>query len=272
MTHMTSPDVTTLLAELRALQGQIILDKRHCYRMNKAVVPGVTTVIKTMDAPQLDAWKVRVQVEGTARAAHENPPSYGEPEEAYIARLVAISKEQFEHERIANAAADVGTQVHALIEHAIKEQLGEPVETPEASDEALFIFAGWREWADRVKLEPLMAEGRIHHHVLGYCGTFDLLANVNGRPGILDWKPSARVYLERRLQSAAYREALHAMGWPELDGYIVSMPRDGGEIEMVPLDSGEDLRAAFDAFLSCLSLYNWRRQMERNDRKATEAA
>lgn len=264
-----------LLADLHAMQGEIRLDGNHCYWHAKKRAPGVTTVIKVMDAPQLDAWKVRVQVEGTARAAYHNPPLYdelNEAESAYIGRLAAIAKEEFEHERIANAAADIGTQVHALIEHAIKEQLGQPCEAPEATDEALFIFAGWREWAQKVRLEPLMAEGRIHHPTLGYCGTFDLLALVDGRPGILDWKPQARVYPERRLQSAAYREALHAMGWPNLDGYIVSMPRDGGEIELVRLETGEALVDTFAAFRNCLSLYRWKKQVEKDERKAVEAA
>lgn len=267
---MKEDSLGALLLALDDLQALITIDKRHCYRMNKATVPGVTTVIKAMDAPALDAWKVRVQVEGTARAAHNNPPAFGEPEEAYIARLVAIAKEEFEHERIATQAADIGGQVHALIEHAIKTDLGQKLPAPEATDEALFTFAGWRDWAKAVGLKPLMAEGRIHHAAMGYCGTFDLLAMVEGHAGIIDWKPQARVYPERRLQSAAYREALHAMGWPALNGYIVAMPRDGGEIEMVPLE--KDISETFGAFKACLSLYRWLRQVQRDERKGSEAA
>lgn len=280
---MNPTELTALLMKLHDMQGEIVLDKRHCYRMAKVARPGVTTVIKTMDAPALDAWKVRVQVAGTARAAfHYQPPTWGcdlaideglrlAAEAEYIDELVAIAKQEFEHERIANEAADVGKQVHALIEHAIKQQLGQPCEIPVAGDEALFTFAGWAEWAKRVNLEPLMAEGRIHHSTLDYCGTFDLLALVDGRPGILDWKPGAAIYPERRLQSAAYREALHAMGWPNLDGYIVSMPRDGGEIEMVRLETGDALAETFGAFRHCLGLYRWLKQVQKDERKAAAA-
>jgi hypothetical protein len=271
------------MVTLQALQGDVKLDGNHCYWKDKKRVPGVTTVVKTMDAPALDEWKVRVQVEGTARAAWRNPPepnrwAYEDESEllaaevAYTEGLVRLAKEEFEHERIANAAADVGTQVHALIEHAVKELLGQPMDPPTASDEALFIFAGWREWAKRARLEPLMAEGRIYHPTLAYCGTFDLLAMVDGRPGILDWKPQARVYPERRLQSAAYREALHAMGWPNLDGYIVSMPRDGGEIEMIRLETGERLADTFEAFRNCLSLYRWIKEVQKAERRELASA
>lgn len=257
------------LASLVELQGRITLDKRHCYRLDGKYVPGVTTIIKAMDAPMLDAWKVKIQVEGTARAAHANPPMFGEPEEQYVARLVSLSRDLYEHERIASQAADLGSQVHALIEHAVKSQLGIPMDPPEATDEALFIFAGWREWAERVNLEPLMAEGRVYNSVVGYCGTFDLLARVDGSPAILDWKPQARVYPERRLQSAAYRAALtDSLGFPPLAGYIVAMPKDGGEIEAVPMDDGEGLHDAYVAFQACCELYRWQRALSREKERA----
>jgi hypothetical protein len=95
---------------------------------------------------------------------------------------------------------------------------------------------------------------------------------VDGRPGILDWKPQAKVYPERRLQSAAYREALHAMGWPNLDGYIVSMPRDGGEIEMIRLETGQRLADTFEAFRNCLSLYRWIKEVQKADRREAVSA
>jgi hypothetical protein len=267
------------LIQLQELQERITLDKRHCYRVNRATVPGVTTVIKTMDAPALDAWKVRVQVEGTARAAFRHPPQIPETlsalyaeeellaaEVAYVEELTAIAKREFEHERLANEAADVGKQVHALIEHAVKEQLGQETTAPEATDEALFVFAGWREWAESVGLEPLMAEGRVHHGVHGYAGSFDLLCLIDGRPAIADWKPQPKAWPERRLQSAAYRRALMDHGWPPLDGYLVGLPRDGGEIEMLQLENGEDLRVTFEAFKSCLYLYNWQKELAKRAR------
>jgi len=266
---VTRSDLAPLLTELVKLQDVVALDKRHCYRIGKATVPGVTTIIKTLDAPALDAWKVRVQVEGTARAAYLNTPDDQEPEDSYIGRLVAIAKEEFEHERLANEAADVGKQVHALIEHTVKEQLGQETTAPEATDEALFVFAGWREWAESARLEPLVAEARLHHPGLNYCGTADLVCLVNGEPTILDWKPQARLYDERRLQLAAYRMALVAAGWPPLQGAIVCLPRDGGEISMVPACApGPELDATFSAFVSLLNVYRWQREVAKAARQA----
>src|SRR5262245_48241141 len=120
------------------------------------MMPSVSAIKRTLDAPQLDAWKVNVQVEGTARAAYGNPPVDGELEDSYVARLKGAA-EELEHERIAREAADVGTQCHALIEHEVKRQLGIEAPAPEASDEAMFRFAGWKEWASKSGLCPLMS-------------------------------------------------------------------------------------------------------------------
>jgi hypothetical protein len=278
---VTRSDLAPLLIALHDLQDKITLDKRHTYRKEKQPKAGTTTVIKTLNAPQLNSWMVRVQVEGTARAAWNYPPPTwaqqvseeeqlaGEAE--YIDELVALAKKEFEHERIANAAADLGNQVHGLIHHAVVTQLGGEMPEPQATDQALFIFAGWREWADRVGLEPLMAEGKIHHPALDYCGTFDLLALVDGQPTILDWKASPRMYDERRLQSAAYRMALMYSGWPPLQGAIVCLPRDGGEIQtMQACPPGPSLDATFEAFTALLRVYRWQKEVARAERKAAK--
>lgn len=279
---MTRSDLAPLLLQLHELQGVVTLDKAHRYRHEKRAKPGVTTIIDVKDAPNLDRWKVRMQAEGTARAAWRNPPERnrydyedeGEllaAEVTYIERLKDLAAEEYEHDRLADAAADVGKQVHALIEHAVKTQLGEPCEEPTATDDALYRFADWRGWAEKVGLEPLMAEGRVYHAGHDYCGTFDLLALVEGRPTILDWKPTPELWEERRLQSAAYRYALLSMGWPDLQGAIVCLPRDGGEISMVPACApGPELDATFEAFVSLLKVYRWQREVAKSARKAAK--
>lgn len=267
------PDFAALVADLEALQTRVTLGGNHQYRANGKHSPGVTTVIKTMDAPKLDDWKVRVQTEGTARAAFANPPLENEPLEGYVARLKKLGEAEKEHERLADAAAIVGTDVHALIEHAIKGMLGRTVARPVVCEEALYRFAGWKEWAADVGLKPLATESRLYHAEHDYCGTLDLLALIKGRPVVIDWKPSAELYPERRLQSAAYRKALVHAGWPEMDGAVVCVPRDGGDIRMIPTDPpGPELDATFDAFLALLQVYRWQREGARAARKRGRAA
>lgn len=266
-------DYAALLANLKARGSDITLDSRHIYRRGGKYVPGVTTVLKVMDSPALDDWKVRTQVEGTARAAYEMPPVQFEPVEGYVARLVALAKQQYEHERLSAEAADVGKQTHALIEHYLRTQLGEPVEQPEVGDEALCRFASWKRWAATVKLIPLASEARVYHPEHDYCGTLDALVFIDGRLACIDFKPTATIYLERRLQLAAYRKALEAMGWPPMAGYVNCVPRDGGESSLLPVCApGPELNATFEAFLSLLRVFRWRKEVEKAERKAKAAA
>ena len=258
-------EYAALLDALMAEQQRISCDRNHRYREGGQYRPGVTTVCKAMDAPRLDEWKVRVQVEGTARVAHGNPPVFGENEENYVRRLVKLSAADFEHQRIADAAADLGNQVHGLVEHAIKTMLGQEVDVPVASDEAHFVFAGWPEWALEVGFAPLCTEARVINREAGYCGTFDALAVVNGRLIVVDWKPKDTIYPERRLQLTAYARALQSMGWPDMDRAVVALPRDGGSIRLVPLD--DDPADTFKAFEACLTLYRWQAAMRNGAKK-----
>lgn len=253
-----------LLADLERLQGEVTLNGNHVYRYRGEYRPGVTTVAKTMDAPALDRWKVKVEAEGTARAAYANSPEEGETAEQYIARISAIAAKLREHERLSQEAADIGSQVHALIEYEVKAQLGQPMERPEASEEALFRFSGWRKWSQAVGLTPLASESRLYNFQHEYCGRLDLLCLVDGEPWVLDPKPTDALWYERRLQLAAYRKALVSMGWPEMRGAIVCLPRQGGDIRMVEAERpGPDLDAAFEAFLALLRVFRWQKQVDR---------
>lgn len=261
-------DPAFLRAAILAQQARVRLDDRHCYWVDGRRVPGVSSIRKVLDAPQLDEWKVRVQVEGTARAALANPRLDHEPEGEYVARLVRIAQREYEHQRISDEAASIGTQVHKLIEHETRLMLGEPTERPEVSEDAEFTFAGWREWAEASDYQPIVAEARVYHQQLRYAGTIDVLAMVRGRLTLLDAKPSATIYPDRRLQLAGYAMALESfsLDWPETDRAILSMPRDGGPIELVYLDGDE--QADREAFAACLALYRWLRDL----RKAKKAA
>jgi hypothetical protein len=262
---------SSLVAPMAALaeeQRRTILGGNHRYTRDGKYKPGVTTVIKTMDAPALDKWKVRMQAEGTARAAFNSPPLQHEPVDGYVARMRRLAEEQYEADRVADKAAKIGTEVHALIEHAIKKMLGQPTPEPNVGDEAMFRFAGWKQWARNVGLKPLSTECRVYNSTLDYCGTVDGLVLIEGKPTQLDWKPTDALWAERRLQSAGYRMALMTMGWPEMAGAIVCLPRGGGEISMIPCDAGEDLHEAGKAFAALLLVYRWQLSLKRRERKA----
>lgn len=262
-----------LLAELQALQSRVSLGQNHQYRADGKHMPGVTTVIGVLDSPALTRWKVKTQAEGTARASFDNPPLENEPREEYVARMRAIAQREFEHERLADEAARIGTGVHQLIEHAVKKMLGEVIPAPVVPEESVFRFAGWREWANDVGLTPLASEARLFHKTLNYCGTLDLLCMLKSDGSVVDFKPQSSVYTSRRLQLAGYRMALESMGFPVLRGFLNVLPRDGGDITMVEVDPpGPSYKASCEAFENCLALYRWNAEHEKQSRKSKREA
>lgn len=259
-------DYAPLLAQLHAHQSEVTLGKNHIYRDRGGYRVGVTTALKVLNKEQLNKWSVRVQVAATARAAYLNPPMPNEPIEGYEARMARMGAEQYEHERVADEAAELGAEIHALIEKRVKDMLGLPCPEPFVSVAARRAFEPWEAWAVAVGFKPLAAEIRVSNRAEGYCGTVDALALINGRLVVADWKPSAILFPERKLQLIAYVRALESMGWPAAAGMVVSLPRDGRPMQMVPgwLDDVER-EETWAAFRACVLLHGWLGAQKRED-------
>jgi len=76
------------------------------------LVPSVTTILNVAAKPGLDNWKLQQVL----LAALTLPRNEGEPEGAYIDRIISDSKEQ------GRSAADAGTEIHASVEKFFKNQ------------------------------------------------------------------------------------------------------------------------------------------------------
>ena len=257
------PVTEALVSATHAAQERLKFNQNtHRYWLDGKPIVSTTTVTKTLNAPQLNNWMVKVQVEGTARAAYSNPPSPAETVEQWTERLKRIAAQEYEHQKIARETADDGHQVHALIEWRLRRMLGQDVPRPKVSEVAAFREAGWEKWAKDVQLKPVLIETRVFNAPLRYCGTVDLAAEMEGQLCLLDWKRAKGVWESHHLQSIAYRMALESMGWPQMPGYVLLMP-EGQEIRPVRLSDSQETR---EAFLSCLKLYRWTGQMAKDKR------
>ncbi len=250
----------TPLQALREEQAKVKLTPTHRYYVDGRQVPGTTTVIRSLNAPQLNDWRVRKQAEGTARAAFGNPPQANEPEDAYVDRMARLANEYLEADRVSDEAAAEGTEVHSLLDWRVRTMMGEKIERPVVSEAAAFREAGWVDWAKSVGLKPLATEFRFCNRPLRYCGTGDLLAEINGEVSLVDYKRSKAVYASMHLQSIAYRMGLESVGFHRMPGYVLLMPPG----EALRLERCSDTDETRDAFLSCLKLYNWTNSLKRS--------
>lgn len=220
-------------------------------------VPSVTQITGNLDKPALRYWAAGVQLDADVETAWglfvNQQQIAGATREVFdgIFRGRAGAEKAFDKNQ--QKAKDVGTEVHGLIQHYWATQTGEDVPEPEASsDEALWIFAGFEQWAKSVALRPLATEKKLFSVSGNYAGTLDCLAITEGRLEVIDWKTSKKrvekPYAEHSLQNVAYRVALEEMGLPSCGGRVVYIPKskvDGFEIESFPIvaDPVETMKA-----------------------------
>lgn len=167
------------------------------------LVPSVTTILKVVAKPALEAWKL----EQMLLAALTLPRIEGESEKSLIARIAADSKEE------GKKAAERGTRIHESIEKWMANDKN--VAHPEIA--AAFDEKVW----DHFKTNPHQEwkTERTFASELGYGGKIDLFCDpseLNPYGIVLDSKtkefgPDEKVvaYEEQLMQLVAYRMGLN---------------------------------------------------------------
>lgn len=240
-------------------------DRARFYEVDGEQYPSVTTVLDIISKPALGPWYAREERKYLLAAMGEALRAKV-PHKKILALIAELAKEKKAADRAKDKAANIGTQVHKMIEYTIRRQLKLKVEErPAMSEAALRVFKSWERWWKRSKIRPLKIETRVHCVGCGYAGTMDLLAEQNGKAVVLDWKTSKGIYWEMLLQNIAYRHACRKMGIKTYGGILVRIPKteDESEVEIHPVKKGE---VSFDAFKHALGL--WRKQRAHEGREA----
>jgi hypothetical protein len=126
------------------------------------LVPSVTTIIKQAAAPGLERWKINQ----TLLAALTLPRIDGEPEDAYLDRIIRDSGEQ------ARKAAEKGTAIHAAIQGHFEGR---------ACDETMwpYVKGAKEKLVEAFGEQPWVCEKSFAHR-LGFGGKVDLHAPTFG--------------------------------------------------------------------------------------------
>ena len=138
-----------------------------------------------------------------------------------------------------DAAADVGTYVHSLIESFLTTgEVDIPAPdgmTPANQQKAADAFAAFRSWLDtsRLKVRPL--ETHLVSEAYRFGGTPDAIADgPDGTRALLDWKTAKSYYSDQLLQVAAYRalwNEVHPEAAIEGGVHVVRFGKDGGDFQ-----------------------------------------
>ncbi|MGO9171983.1 MAG: hypothetical protein ACLP7P_08475 [Rhodomicrobium sp.] len=154
-------------------------------------VPGVTSVLKRLDKPALLQWAANSAVEALKESWRRKK---GELDGA------DFDNAKTAHNRIRDDAANTGKKVHAAVEALFR---GEEIAQTDDPRVLRGIEAG-KSWLAANKIEVIEPERLLFSRRWFFAGTADLLARVNGKLTIVDFKTSSGIYIDHLLQTAAY--------------------------------------------------------------------
>lgn len=237
------------------------------YQIGDQVYPSVTTLLSALSKPALSNWIERTAIEATTKiAADVYSASLVQPlsHSAFITAVQARVRGKKDSEKQLNKAANIGTQTHSMIEWRLRQMLNQAVaDPPQISQEAAIAYSAWLSWAEQHELNPIWIEETVWSHSNSYAGTMDLLAFVDGKTTLIDWKTGKSVYPEARLQNIAYQRALEEMGHGKpAQGLIVRLPKEPDDcVEVVPVIDSE---AQFDVFKSVCKIWHWQQGTQGN--------
>lgn len=204
--------MTAFTPPMRRKEGTSYGKPTHWYVDSTGLkIPGVTTIIGDgVPKPALIRWGMNT----TAEYAINRWDQLGE---LPVADRLKELKGAAYAER--DAAAKRGTEVHALGESLVH---GLEVDVP---DELAGHVESYVRFLDEWEPVVLVSEAAVCNYAVGYAGTLDLIADVNGQRLLIDLKTTrSGIYGETALQLAAYRYA------------EVYLDKAGVEQPMIPVD------------------------------------
>lgn len=242
-------------------------DKGHKYTVSHKVdevwgtpvpVTGVTTVCSVISKDALVQW-----------SANEASAYFVNNLKTLDDLALIASEAKNAHRKKADLGKAHGSVGHALVEKLLK---GQPIDKI-LSDEARSVQTAFLKWQEDFKPEVLQNEYPFYSLTSNYAGTCDLIANINDKLTLVDFKTTNRsrynpdgIYAENFCQLGGYLIGLEEMlGLEFEEAMIVNLPKDGTEYAVRSLsDIGLTMTDAKLYFRNALGLYelnktfNWK--------------
>ncbi len=154
----------------------------------------------------------------------------------------------------------IGDEVHDAIDDHTN---GRPI-NPLTTITAQRMFAQWLNFREQYKPEIVRTEFTVWSYKHGYAGTGDLMWRKDGELWIIDAKTGTRIQPKVAMQDAAIQHGdviladdeqgtEEPMPWIENLGVLHIRPRS---VRLFRLERTEE---AWDAFLACKTLFDWKR-------------
>ncbi len=204
------------------------------YRLaDKAIVPGVTTILNLMAKPALVPWANRLGLQG-------------------------IDVGSFVDDKAA-----IGILGHAMITDKL---VGKETDTADYSrnqidlaENTILSFWSWEK--DHHIEEVFFVERPLVSEIRRFGGTCDIYATVNGKREIIDLKTGSGIYDEHIWQVATLKILLEENGFPVDGTRIVNIPRAETEAFSERVVSETENRIGWEIFQALLRVYYLKKEM-----------
>jgi len=144
--------------------------------------------------------------------------------------------------------------------------LGKETDTDDYSKNQITLATNsaksWFSWAKGKKIEPILVEEQLVSERLGYGGTPDIFAKVNGVPELIDLKTGAGIYKEMIIQVTAYQQLLYEHRHESERVRILNIPRTKGESFIEREVSAMEGSVAWEIFLHLLDIYKLKKGLK----------
>lgn len=231
------------------------------YDIEGDLMPSVTGIISTTLAkPALQNWIAKQEREHVIEQASKLYGTPGLSLADFLLQLRTSLDVTKRADRTVRQALEIGTQAHQWIEWETRRRMGQVVgRAPDVSTPAQHAVAAWADWWEAHAVEPELVEQVVYSRRHRYAGTLDLIARVDGRRLLVDYKTASggRCYRESHLQSAAYQAALDEMGHGRCDGGLVIVL---GKLPTDPPFTVHEVRGAdqlLEVFLCLRRVWQW---------------
>jgi len=196
-------------------------------------LPGVTTVTGQLAKPALIKWANKIGLEG-----------------------IEVGK-------YVDDKADIGTLAHAMITDKLSDK---DTDTSDYSknqiDQAENAVLSYLEWDKKHEVESIMVEEPLISDTMGFGGTADIYAKVDGVFELIDLKTGSGIYPEMFAQVSAYQQLLIENGHPVDRVRVLNIPRveDENFQEVVVAD----LETHWQIFKALLRVYQLQKGANKN--------
>jgi hypothetical protein len=234
---------------------------RHTYviviKGRRYKVPSVTRITSIVDkSAPLMAWAIN-QTLDICKGAIAPGTEYAE---SYLAAVWDAAKKQSRNTK--SDAAERGKRLHRAIEAGF--EVGE-------DEQSRPLVTSIRSFLETKNLRILQNEGKIYSRRYRYSGTFDAIADADGKFYLLDWKSGkSSTYPEYRLQTAGYVHAREEE-YPDqpIEGRYLIRIGEEGILEPPHYFPRSTQRLDFKAFRGALDLFRRVQQIEKESRKSS---